>query len=123
MTDDREEIRKLYIRYWQYMIDKDVSGLESIQSDDYCLYHMTGLKQSREEFLKGLLNGTFNYYSAVHDDIEVSINGEEAVMRGKSRVVAAVYGGSRGSWRLQGDFSLRKEDGKWKFTSSRASTY
>ena len=24
---------------------------------------------------------------------------------------------------LRGDFTLRKEDGRWKFTSSRASTY
>jgi len=44
-------------------------------------------------------------------------------MTGKSRVLAAVYGGGKNSWRLKGDFTLRKENGTWKLTSSRASTY
>lgn len=122
MTDE-EQIKELYIRYWQYMIDKDADGLNSLQTDDYYLMHMTGVKQSREVFIKGLLDGTFNYYSAEHDSIDVNITGDIAVMVGKSRVVAAVYGGGKGSWRLQGDFTLRKENGAWKLTSSRASTY
>ncbi len=42
---------------------------------------------------------------------------------GEYEVVAAVYGGGKGRWRLQGNFTLRKENGNWKFTSSRASTY
>ena len=122
MTDE-EQIKELYIRYWQYMIDKDADGLNSLQTDDYYLMHMTGVKQSWEVFIKGLLDGTFNYYSAEHDSIDVNIIGDIAVMVGKSRVVAAVYGGGKGSWRLQGDFTLRKENGAWKLTSSRASTY
>ena len=122
MTDE-EQIKELYIRYWQYMIDKDADGLNSLQTDDYYLMHMTGVKQSREVFIKGLLDGTFNYYSAEHDSIDVNITGDTAVMVGKRRVVAAVYGGGKGSWRLQGDFTLRKENGTWKLTSSRASTY
>ena len=122
MTDE-ELIKELYIRYWQYMIDKDADGLNSLQTDDYYLMHMTGVKQFREVFIKGLLDGTFNYYSAEHDSIDVNITGDIAVMVGKSRVVAAVYGGGKGSWRLQGDFTLRKENGAWKLTSSKASTY
>lgn len=122
MTDE-EQIKELYIRYWQYMIDKDADGLNSLQTDDYYLMHMTGVKQSREVFIKGLLDGTFNYYSAEHDSIDVNITGDTAVMVGKSRVVAAVYGSGKGSWRLQGDFTLRKENGAWKLTSSKASTY
>ena len=118
-----EQIKQLYIRYWQYMIDKDADGLNSLQTDDYYLMHMTGVKQSWEVFIKGLLDGTFNYYSAEHDSIDVNITGDTAVMVGKSRVVAAVYGGGKGSWRLQGDFTLRKENGAWKLTSSKASTY
>ncbi|MCR5293220.1 MAG: nuclear transport factor 2 family protein, partial [Eubacterium sp.] len=64
-----------------------------------------------------------NYYSAEHDDIIVKVYGDEATMIGKSRVVAAVYGGGKGSWRLQGDFTLRKENDTWELTSSKASTY
>ena len=120
---EEAKISELYKDYWDYMIEKNIEGLRSLMSSDYCLYHMTGVKQSADEFLKGLDNGTFNYYSAEHEDIVVSVDGDEATMTGKSRVVAAVYGGGKGSWRLQGDFTLRRENGNWKFTSSRASTY
>ena len=120
---EEAKISELYKDYWDYMIEKNIEGLRSLMSSDYCLFHMTGVKQSADEFLNGLKNGTFNYYSADHDDIEVSVHDDEATMTGKSRVVAAVYGGSKGNWRLQGDFTLRKENGSWKFTSSRASTY
>ena len=120
---EEAKISELYKDYWDYMIEKNIEGLRSLMSSDYCLYHMTGVKQTADEFLKGLKNGTFNYYSAEHEDIVVSVDGDEARMTGKSRVVAAVYGGGRNNWRLQGDFTLRKENGKWKFTSSKASTY
>ena len=39
------------------------------------------------------------------------------------KVLAAVYGGGRHKWRLRGDYTLKKENGEWKLTSSKASTY
>ena len=121
--DDAEWIRELYRKYWQYMIEKNADGLRSLMTDDYTLLHMTGVKQSAEAFLKGLLDGTFNYYSAEHDRFEVTVAGNHANMIGRSRVLAAVYGGGKHSWRLRGDFTLRKENGRWKLSSSSASTY
>ena len=122
MTDE-EQIRELYRDYWEVMIAKDADALRTMMSDDYALLHMTGVRQSGEAFLRGLRKGTFNYYSAEHDSIDVRLSGESAEMIGKSRVLAAVYGGGKHSWRLRGDFTLRKEDGRWKLTNSRASTY
>ena len=121
--NEEDKIKQLYIRCWDCMISRDIDGLRSLQADDYYLLHMTGVKQDREVFIKGLLDGTFNYYSAEHDSVEVNVSGDTATMIGRSRVVAAVYGGGKGSWRLQGDFTLRKESGNWRFTSSKASTY
>ena len=121
--DDEERIRGLYREYWRCMIAKDADGLRGMMTEDYTLQHMTGVKQSAETFLKGLLDGTFRYCSAEHDGIEVTVSGDRASMTGKSRVLAAVYGGGKHSWRLRGDFSLRKEEGRWKLSSSRASTY
>ncbi len=120
---ETESIREMYRKYWDGMIRKDTDLLRSLMSEDYCLEHMTGIRQSKESFLRGLTDGTFNYYSADHDSIEVRIDGDEAVMTGKSRVLAAVYGGGKHSWRLQGDFTLRRENGSWKLTKSKASTY
>lgn len=121
--DERETIRALYREYWRCMIAKDAQGLRALMAEDYTLRHMTGVQQGREEFLRGVQNGTFNYYSAEHDSIEVTISGDTAAMIGRSRVLAAVYGGRKTSWKLQENFTLRKENGAWRFTGSRASTY
>ena len=123
MTDDREQIRQLYRDYWRCMLRRDAEGLRGMMTEDYTLLHMTGLRQPAEVFLAGLLDGTFQYFSADHDSIDVQISGNQAVMVGKSRVLAAVYGGGKHLWRLRGDFTLRKKEGVWKLTSSKASTY
>ena len=122
-VNDKDKIRALYQNYWQHMIDKDADGLRKIMADDYVLIHMTGVRQSKEEFLYGLLDGTFNYFTAEHDSIEIVIDGNSATMTGKSRVTAAVYGGRKSCWRLRGDFTLRKQNGDWFMTGSQASTY
>jgi len=41
----------------------------------------------------------------------------------KSLVNAAVYGGGRHTWRLQMKSKLAKNDGRWQFVESKASTY
>ena len=122
MTDEKQ-IQKLYRDYWTGMIRKDAQGLRDLMAEDYYLEHMTGIRQTRDQFLAGLLAGTFNYYSAEHDAIEVRVHGDSAEMIGRSRITAAVYGGGKKSWRLQGDFTLRKEAGAWKLTSSGVTTY
>ena len=121
--NETEQIKELYRQYWRYMINKNDKGLRSLMSEDYYLLHMTGVRQTADEFIRGLMKGTFNYFSVEHDSIDVNIDGDTATMTGRSWVVAAVYGGDRNSWRLQGDFTLRKENDVWKLTSSRASTY
>ena len=121
--NDREQIEELYRIYWQCMISKDIAGMDRIMTEDYELRHMTGLRQPKQDFFRSVISGELNYYSAKHDDIIVKVSGDTATMTGRSRVEAAVYGGGRNTWRLQGDFTLRKEDGVWKLTSSRASTY
>ena len=61
---------------------------------------------------------------AVEDDeISITVNGTTAEMTGRSRVNAAVYGGGRHTWRLQMKSKLTKNDGRWQFLESKASTY
>ena len=50
---DEEQIKEIYRKYWEYMIGKDSDGLKELMSYDYYLRHMTGVEQSREEFIKG----------------------------------------------------------------------
>ena len=120
---DKEQISALYEAMYKAMIAKDTIALGNILSEDSVLVHMTGHRQSRKEYLSEIVSGTLNYYSVNTDSLEITVNGDTARMRGRSRVNAAVYGGGRHTWRLQMDSQLCKIDGKWLITYSKASTY
>ena len=100
-----------------------LQGERRRKSDDFVLTHMTGMHQSKQEYIRAIAGGTLNYYSAEHEQMEIKVNGNHATLTGRSRVTAAVFGGRRHIWRLQLHFNLSKEEGRWYFTSARASTY
>lgn len=105
------------------MIAKDRDRLHAVLDDSFVLVHMTGMRQNKTEFINAVLDGTLNYYSAVHEDMPVTVNGDNAVMIGRSYVQAAVFGGGKSYWHLQQKCSLKKTDGQWNITRSAASTY
>lgn len=120
---DTEEIRLAYIRMYDGMISKDERILDEVLDDSFVLVHMTGMQQPKQAFIKAVLNGTLNYYSAEHENMPVEITRDTAVLTGQSYVAAAVFGGGRHNWHLQQKCSLKKTDGVWKITRSVASTY
>ena len=121
--NDEQIIRDAYIRMYEGMIKKDESILREVLDDSFVLVHMTGMRQPKQAFIKAVLNGTPNYFSAEHENMPVEISGDTAVLTGQSYVAAAVFGGGRHNWHLQQKCSLKKTDGVWKITRSVASTY
>lgn len=87
--------------------------------DSFVLMHMTGMRQSKADFICAIEDGTLNYYSADHQRIEANIRGSQASLIGQSKANAAVFGGGKHTWRLQ----LELKAGIWKVTAARASTY
>ena len=120
---DTDNIRQAYIRMYEGMIAKDKEILRDVLDDSFVLVHMTGMCQSKEAFIKSVLNGTLNYYSAEHEHMPVEIKGDTASLTGQSYVAAAVFGGGRHNWRLQQECSLKRTEDGWKITRSEASTY
>lgn len=120
---DEQLIREVYIRMYEAMIAKDGSVLREVLDDSFVLVHMTGMRQPKEAFIKAVLNGTLNYYSAEHENMPVEISGDTALLIGQSCVTAAVFGGGRQGWHLQQKCSMKKTGGIWKITGSVASTY
>jgi uncharacterized protein (TIGR02246 family) len=121
--DDRQQIEQLYSEMYRAMVEKDLATLDRVHADEFVLVHMTGMRQSKEEYINAILDGTLNYYLASHEQIDIAIDGDRATLTGRSRVTAAVFGGGRGTWRLQLRFQLAKRDGRWQFSEARASTY
>ena len=128
MTDgdtmtDKEQIIQLYKEMYTAMVNKDRAELERVHDDSFVLVHMTGMRQPKEVYISSIMDGTLNYYSASHEDMRVEIDGDSAVLIGRSRVTAAVFGGGKHTWRLQLRFQLVKKNGEWRFAMASASSY
>ena len=120
---DKEQIIQLYKEMYAAMVNKDRAELERVHDDNFMLVHMTGMRQPKEVYISSIMDGTLNYYSAEHEDIQVEVKGDTAVLIGKSRVTAAVFGGGKHTWRLQLRFQLMKKNGEWRFALASVSTY
>ncbi len=70
-----------------------------------------------------LLDGTLNYYSAIHENIDVKMKEDKSHLIGDSYVEAAVFGGGKAYFRLRQNINLINRNGKWLINSSKASIY
>ena len=121
--NEKEQLINLYQEIYAAMIAKDETELERIHADEFVLIHMTGMHQSKKEYIRAIMDGTLNYYSEETDSIDVSFSGDTAVMTGHSKVAAAVFGGGRHTWRLALKFDVKKTVDGWKLAKAVASTW
>lgn len=63
--NDKEELIKLYHDMYAAMVAKDEEKLRRVHDDSFVLIHMTGMNQSKEEYIRAIMNGTLNYFSDV----------------------------------------------------------
>ena len=120
---DKEQIIQLYKEMYTAMVNQDKAELERVHDDSFVLVHMTGMRQPKEVYISSIMDGTLNYYSAEHEDMQADVKGDTAVLIGKSKVTAAVFGGGKHTWRLQLRFQLVKKNSEWRFALASASTY
>ena len=120
---DREQLALLYRDMYAAMVAKDEAELDRVYDDDFVLVHMTGMRQDKKTYIRAILDGTLNYFSEKTETLDAEIDGDRAVMTGKSVVSAAVFGGGRRTWRLALRFEAKKTDAGWKLTEARASTW
>ena len=122
MTDE-ELLRQLYEDMYAAMVQKDEAELDRVHDDSFELVHMTGMRQDKNTYIRSILNGTLNYYSAVTEELRIDVAGDDATITGRSRVSAAVFGGGRHTWRLQLFFHAKRLGNEWKLTRAEASAW
>ena len=84
--EDESQIEALYRVMYKAMMAKDTLTLNNIHADDFVLTHMTGMHQSKQEYIRAIAGGTLNYYSAEHEQMEIKVNGNHATLTGRSRM-------------------------------------
>lgn len=123
MNSEEKEIERLYEDMYAAMVNKDEAELDRVHDDSFVLIHMTGMRQSKKEYISAIMNGTLNYYSSVKESLDIKVDGESARVTGRSRVTAAVFGGGKHVWKLELVLNLKKTDGGWKIIRTQASTW
>ena len=112
MTTEEKEVYATYQAINKAMIEKDRAKMELYFDKNLIFTHMSGKKQTREEFISEIMDGTLNYFKIDTKDFSISVNDDTAHMKVTHTLTAKVYGIS-GSWTMSGENTYKKRDGIW----------
>ena len=109
-----EELAVLYqaARYCQAMTEADIDTMREIVSEDITFTHMSGRKQTREEYFADVAKGRLTYYAIGMEDVLVEVDGNKAAVTYTAALTANAYG-AEGTFRMRGVHSYEKRDGTW----------
>lgn len=107
------EVLNKFKEFQQAMINKDAKTLNSIMSEDYTLTHMSGKIQTKNEYIKDIIDGVLNYYhSTIIDPNIVILEDKYAKLIADVELDAKVYG-IKGTWTLNTEILMEKIENKW----------
>ena len=111
---DDEQLAVLYqqARCCQAMTDADTDTLREIVSPDAVFTHMSGRRQTREEYFADIESGALRYYTIGIGHPTVEVDGDTASVTYTSVLNADAYG-ARGTFRMGGTHWFEKRDGAW----------
>ena len=84
---------------------------------------MSGMKQSKNDYIDSVASGELKYFESIHDKIDIKLNGNIANVVGMTRTLASPFGIAKSWWKLKQEIVVEKIDGRWIIVSSVASTY
>ena len=111
---DGKERSVLYraAQYCQAMTDADIDTMRTIVSEDMTFTHMSGRKQTREEYFADIARGRLNYYTIGIENPVITVNGNAAEITYTSVLNANAYG-VRGTFRMKGTHRYELRGGEW----------
>ena len=111
---NEEELSALYqaARYCQAMTEADVETMRQIVSEDMTFTHMSGMKQTREEYFADVADGSLTYYAIGMENPVVAVDGDLATVTYTSALTANAYG-AQGTFRMKGTHYYQRINGEW----------
>ncbi len=112
LTDDELSVLYVQARYCQAMTDADVETMREIVSEDMTFTHMSGMKQTREEYFADIADGRLRYFTFGIEDPVIRVDGDKATVTFTSVLNANAYG-ARGTYRMKGTHRYELRGGEW----------
>lgn len=114
---DEEEIRQVEIEWGEAFEHHDVATLDRLMADDYFLTDPLGIVRSKAETIAAIHRNQILFQSTHSDDVKVRVNGDTAVVTGRSK-----FRGRYKGWSMAGQYQytdvLVKRNGCWKAVAS-----
>lgn len=113
LNTSQEEVLETFKEFLEAMIEKNDEKLYEIMDDNYILTHMSGKRQTKEEYITEIMDGTLNYYKSkiIHPRISF-IDETHARLIADVELDAKVYG-IKGNWTMNSEVFMKKIDDKW----------
>lgn len=115
-NSQEQEVLARYEEMEQAMIDRDMDKLNEIILDGTTFTHMSGMTQSKEEYLRDIENGELDYQEYRIENPSVTINGDEAIIEARVYLTANAYG-AQGTYPFDIQSHFQRINGEWFFGS------
>ena len=116
-TSDEGEIRRVESEWGDAFEQRDFAALDRIMTDEYILTDPLGNVRGKAESLAALATNEVRFDSTKSDNVNVYINGDTAVVTGRS-----TFKGRYRGWSMAGKYQytdvLVKRSGAWQAVSS-----
>ena len=113
MEQLKKEIEQFLDEWNDAMIAADTVRLGAMMDDGIILRHITGMTQTKREWLEEVASGSMNYHKIEKRDVVVTQNSDGSVNVSFTSVITATIWGSYGTWTLSGAMRLEKHNGRW----------
>ena len=112
-----DEVKQMEWEWGEAFERKDIATLDRLMADEYILTDPLGNVRSKAESLAALQTNEVNFESTQSDDVTVHINGDTAVVTGRSK-----FRGRYKGWSMAGQYQytdvLVKRSGVWQAVGS-----
>jgi len=116
------QVRANYEAQRRAMVAGDADALGALLADGFVLVHMTGYRQSKEEWLADVRSGAMAYHVMQDDDVSVEVRHGSPVLTARTRTEATIWGG-HGTWPLQLRITFVRDGDGWSAAGTVASTW
>jgi ketosteroid isomerase-like protein len=112
-----DEIKRIEIEWGDAFEQRDMETLDRLMADDYLLTDPLGSVRTKAESLAAIKNNEVHFESTKSDNVNVRINGDTAVVTGRS-----TFRGRYKGWSMAGQYQytdvLVKRRGSWQAVGS-----
>lgn len=108
-----QEIERFLDEWNDAMVAADTARLGAMMDDGIILRHISGMTQTKGEWLEEVASGSMKYHKIEKRDVVVTPEVANQASVSFTSVITATIWGSYGTWTLHSKMLLEKRIGRW----------